>query len=308
MEITHDVRKYFNEIIDLAYQKYTKEAGHHGWLVKRTKQSFASFLKEKMHGMNGIVGVDSNHFCGFLLYSQKGGQEVYCDIPTWGYGADSKNSVRIMGCLFQYLADKIVLDKKVRFSVRLYAHDEEAQKLFSLMQFGIQSEKGIRRIGKIEYTSKYEIRELNKEEVRENWEKIWELLSCLIDHLRKSPVFYPCDEFTEGIYKEFFADSGTRVFAATDEDELIGLVEANLEGIWYLPPDTQILNVGEIYVKPEFRGKGTAQALLHCVDSELKVDGVDYEWVEHGTSNPTARGFWNKYFETFEYEFIRTIE
>lgn len=53
---------------------------------------------------------------------------------------------------------------------------------------------------------------------------------------------------------------------------------------------------------------GVAQALLHLLEADLRAAGVEYEWVEHGTANPTARGFWNKYFETVEYEFIREIK
>lgn len=30
-------------------------------------------------------------------------------------------------------------------------------------------------------------------------------------------------------------------------------------------------------------------------------------WVEHGTANPNARGFWKKYFKTYQYELVRTI-
>lgn len=64
----------------------------------------------------------------------------------------------------------------------------------------------------------------------------------------------------------------------------------------------------EIYIEPKYRGKKVAQALLYYLDTDLKANNVEYEWVEHGTANPTARGFWNKYFETYEYEFIRSIE
>lgn len=308
MQITNNIRQFYKEIIDLAYKKYMEEAEYHNWLVKRTKQSFELFFKERTAEMRGIVGVEAGVFCGFLFYTLKDGSKTYCDIPIWGYGSEGKDSVKIMSFLFQYLAEKIVLDKKVFFSVRLYAHDEEIQKLFSFMQFGIQSEKGIRRIEEIEHTTKYRICELSKIEVEQKWEEIWGLLSNLIDHLRKSPVFYPGDEFTEGIYKDFFTDSETRVFVAVDKDEIMGLIEANSEDIWYFSPEIQILNVGEIYVKPEYRGKKIAQALLHYIDTELKAKNVECEWVEHGTANPTARGFWNKYFETFEYEFVRTVE
>lgn len=308
MYITYDIKQYFKEIVDLAYKKYTEEAENHDWLVKRTKQSFELFFKEKTEEMRGIVGVDAGGFRGFLLYTLKAGSEIHCDTPIWGYGAVGKDSMKIMSCLFQYLAENIVLDKKVCFSVRLYAHDEETQKLFSFMQFGIQSEKGIRHIEEIEHTSEYRIREISKNEMKQKWDEIWGLLSQLISHLRKSPVFYPGNEFTEEVYKEFFTDIETRVFVAEDKNKIIGLIEANSENMKYLFPNIQSSNVGEIYVEPEYRGKKAAQALLHYLDTNLKADNVEYEWVEHGTANPTARGFWNKYFETYEYEFIRSIE
>lgn len=36
--------------------------------------------------------------------------------------------------------------------------------------------------------------------------------------------------------------------------------------------------------------------------------GYKYMWVEHGTANPNARGFWNKYFTTCHYELVRRVE
>lgn len=308
MEITNNIGKYYNEIVDIAYEKYIEETEKHHWLVKRSRQSFESFFKEKFGEMSGIFGLVDNDCSGFLLYILRDDGDIYCDIPVWGYGAKGKNSIKILACLFQHLAEKIVLDKKVHFSVRLYACDKETQKLFSFMEFGIQSEKCIRHIEEIEHTSKYRIREISKNEMKQKWKEIWGLLLQLISHLQKSPVFYPGNEFTEEVYKEFFTDVETKVFVAEDKNRIIGLIEANSENMKFLFPNIQSLNVGEIYVEPEYRGKKVAQALLHYLDTDLKANNVEYEWVEHGTANPTARGFWNKYFETYEYEFIRSIE
>lgn len=308
MKITSNIGKYYNEIVDIAYEKYIEETEKHHWLVKRSKQSFESFFGEKFEEMSGIFGLEDNDCVGYLLYTLRDEGEICCDIPVWGYGAKGKNPIKTIGCLFQHLAEKIVFDKKVNFSVRLYACDEETQKLFSFMQFGIQSEKGIRRIEEIEHTSKYRIREISKNEMKQKWKEIWGLLSQLISHLQKSPVFYPGNEFTEEVYKEFFADIETKVFVAEDKNRIIGLIEANSENLKYLFPNIQSFNVGEAYVESGYRGKKVAQALLRYLDTNLKANNVDYEWVEHGTANPTARGFWNKYFETYEYEFIRSIE
>lgn len=50
-----------------------------------------------------------------------------------------------------------------------------------------------------------------------------------------------------------------------------------------------------------------AEALLRYVEARAKCEGAEYMWVQHGTANPNARGFWNKYFSTYEYELVRTI-
>lgn len=308
MNITNQIDRYFDEIAEMAYEKYCEEVKRHSCLTKRTKAGFTEFFREKLQGMKGIIGLEDGNCVGFLLYSLWEEEKLYCGIPVWGYGTNSPKDVQVIGYLFQYLAEQVVLENPVCFSVRLYAHDEKIQKLFSLMQFGIQSEKGVRRIEKIEYTTKYKVREIGKEELCLKWEEIWNLLAQLIAHLQKSPVFYPGYEFTEEVYREFFMESGTRVYLAEDKDKIIGLIEANPENMEYLFWNVQAVNVGEAYVEPEYRGQKAAQALLHSLDAALRADGIDYEWVEHGTANPTARGFWNKYFETVEYEFIRSIE
>lgn len=67
------------------------------------------------------------------------------------------------------------------------------------------------------------------------------------------------------------------------------------------------INVGEAFVLPEYRGKDIAQALLNYVDQDLLQNNYQYAWVEHGTANPNARYFWNKYFATYKYEMVRRI-
>lgn len=151
------------------------------------------------------------------------------------------------------------------------------------------------------------IRKIPKAELLQRWEEVWFLLNHLIAHLQKSPVFYPCTEFTEEVYKSFFADRETAVYAAEEDGRIIGLIESNPETLDLIFPESAAANVGEAYILPEYRGQRIAQALLHHLEKDLLAENIRYDWVEHGTANPTARGFWNKYFQTFEYEFIRTI-
>ena len=64
------------------------------------------------------------------------------------------------------------------------------------------------------------------------------------------------------------------------------------------------VNVGEIFVYPEYRGSGLSQQLLQFAENQAYQCGARYMWVEHGTANPEARAFWNRYFPTYQYELV----
>ena len=51
-----------------------------------------------------------------------------------------------------------------------------------------------------------------------------------------------------------------------------------------------------------------AKVMLDYVSDILAKADAHRLWVENGTANPNARGFWNKYFTTYGYTMIRDIE
>lgn len=306
MKFTYENDKYFDIVLDIAYEKYCTEVAYHLFLKPATKKRFSEFLKEKFAKSKCLSAIENDKCIGFILFSiNNKGDEKWCNIPVWGYGA---NNEKTMSCIFSKLAEDIVIDKTTNFSVRLYAHDKQIQRLFIYMQFGIICEKTVRQISRIEYDGHIKVRKMDKDELIKKWDEIWYLLSQLINHLRKSPVFYPGKEFTENVYKEFFSNEDTTVYIAEDENKIVGLIEVNSENYDIAFMDNVSVNVGEVYVLPQYRGEQFAQALLSCLENDLLQNQFQYDWVQHGTANPNARGFWNKYFETFEYEFIRKIE
>lgn len=306
MKFIYESKKYLDTILDIAYEKYCTEVSYHSFLKPSTKQIFGRFFKEEFAKAKCISAIENDKCIGFILFLiNNKNDEKWCNIPVWGYGANNK---KIMSYLFTNLAEHITTDKTTNFSVRLYAYDREIQRLFSYMQFGMISEKAIRQITKIEHNSNVNVRKVEKQEVIKRWDELWFLLSKLIDHLKKSPVFYPGKEFTESVYKEFLLNENTTVYIAEEGNRIVGLIEVNPENYDFAFMDTTSVNVGEAYVLPQYRGAQFAQALLSCLENDLLQNQLQYDWVEHGTANPNARGFWNKYFETFEYEFIRKVE
>ena len=308
MEINDNIQSYWTNICQIAYEGYKKELSFSHNMPLKSVGDFNKFMNESKDNINGLLYLEEDICTAFLLYNVwEDNGEYYCSVPEWGYGSISSNREKSICHLFQTLADDVVTDRTVNFSVHLYAHDMEIQRLFSYMEFGIQAETGICALGDIDNITTEGISELKKEEIASRWNEIWSLLEQLIQHLKKSPIFYLGEEFTEEVYREFFADSGTRVFVAEEKGEMIGLIEANTDGIPLLFSGHQAANVGEVYVLPQYRGKNVAQALLNYAKEELSRDHYQYAWVEHGTANPNARYFWNRYFATYKYEMIRKI-
>lgn len=291
------------------YEKYLAESS---CIMPQAGLSFDEFceLANKMlAGAEHICIEDKSVGSGVLYYSlwQENGYQV-CDVPVYGYCASSEKALSMLFCL---LSDKLLKNGTTLFQIHLYAHDTQAQRSFSMMQFGYMSEKGVLNINDAEYISNdlWTVRTLSKEDIRENWRKIWDMTYGIVRHLQSAPVFYPGDEFTEEVYKEFYLDGETSVHAAfTPDDQMIGMIETNRESTWFIGEKLSSANVGEAYVVPSYRGSGAAQALLRYAAEYEKQRGAEYLWVEHGTANPNARGFWNKYFKTYQYELVRKIE
>lgn len=294
-------------MIDERYRKYTAEMKELSHPEIMSPDVFQRFSEDALEGAQSIrIAEDENR--GILYYRcWEENDTLHCSVPVFGYYA---NNVKTLVMLFQRLAAAVVSDRKCVFSVFLYAHDYESIHAFHLMQFGIICEKGIARVsgGVPTAPNGIRIRELSKPEIRSAWDGIWNMTGCIIRHLQESPIFYPGEEFTEEVYQAFFTDSGTTLFAAYDDRQLIGMIALNSEEAPLACGANRSMNVGEIYVLPEYRKKGVSTALLEAAADKAAGLGAEYLWVEHGTANPNARGFWNAHFETYQYELIRTIE
>lgn len=322
MKIRKDIKRYSDEIAKLAYESYKEEISMHAGVQLKSYKDYQEFMNHSMKDINGFVYLEGEKCLGYILYNTwEENSNTCCSIPEWGYGAESDGREKIISYLFQTLAEEMVKERTVHFSVNLYAHDTEIQRLFSYMEFGTQAEIGICQLEKTEVSDAVTIRERGKETVREEvlirkipkkelvnrWNEIWNLLSQLIDHLKKSPIFYGGEEFTEDVYMEFFADAGTKVYIAEQSSEIIGLIAANKDTISQVFKVEEAVNVGEVFVLPDYRGMDIAQALLGFACKDLAEAGYHFAWVEHGTANPNARYFWNKYFATYKYEMVRMI-
>ena len=308
MYISKDIQSYSETVTKIAYAKYKKEMEMHSGIFLKSYEVYRTFLNQELNHISGFVYLEEGECLGYILYhTWEENGDIFCRVPEWGYGVCAQNREKVISRLFQTLAEELAGEKLVHFSMNVYAHDQEIQRLFSFLEFGIQAEVGIYRIEEVKAVEETCVRKISKDELEDKWDEIWRLLKQLIDHLKKSPVFYRGEEFTEEVYREFFADAGTNVYIAENQGSIIGLIEANEDTIAPIFEKGEAANVGEAYVLSEYRGTALSQELLYSACKDMAECGCRFAWVEHGTANPNARYFWNKYFQTYRYEMIRTI-
>ena len=269
-----DTEINFNDdiILDLLYKKYILCMSSVIPDQLMRKEDFIAMHSPELENMDLIMINDSSPEEGFLYCDVSADEAVHCVVPVYGYYAENeKTTVR----LFQKLAETVVKDKPCVFSVHIYCTDHACINAFHMMQFGTMSEKCLTGLKKEDETAKStaSIAVLNKEEISEKWDEIWQLTDQLIEHLRKSPVFYPGKEFTEPVYREFFSDKSVELIAAEDKGRLIGIIEWNYEKNEMLAPDCISVNVGEAFVYPEYRGTGLALQLLSAAKNGHILQG-----------------------------------
>lgn len=291
---------------ELLYENYKEALKSFADFPLMDKEQFAEYASVQLKDMDCII-IENDGQTGFMFYETIEDEDaLHCYIPACGCYAESGQMITR---LFSKLAEGIVRDKPVHFSVRLFAGNTDWIEAFHMMQFGTMAETCVKKLETApeEMTLPYDIKVLSKPELEEKWDSVWAAVHGIVAHLQGSPVFYPGTEFTEEVYRGFFMDEGVEVIGAFDRGTLVGIIEWNREADSLLCGEKSV-NVGEAYVKPSLRGNGLAEALLKTAEKNAKSAGADLMWVEHGTANPNARGFWNKYFKTYKYELVRTVE
>lgn len=288
----------------LLYRIYQKEMKLVLPEIVMDEQEFLLMVSEQLRNHH-LIEMEIENQYGFMYYLKDRAKHVI--VPVYGYYAENE---KMMARLFKKLANEVIQNSSIEFSIHLYSRNEDCLRALHMMQFGNMAEICIKKISKesIETFSNICIQELNKEEINHRWTDVWSMVSQIIHHLTLSPIFYDGKEFTEETFKEFFMDYSTHVITASIDDRFIGIIEWNEEENSMFSKYCRTVNIGEAFVYPEFRGTGLSRQLLQFAENQAYNSGARYMWIEHGTANPEARGFWNKYFDTYQYELIRVVE
>lgn len=307
---------YIEIAVEMAQENYDLERQSVTALGSFDNRAFYQSKIEKLfENGTGRIAFQDNEPVGFLAFSQKfdtGNGIMGATSPLYGYGIRSGDRGKVIGHLFQATAAEICEKFAQRLNVNVYAHDTDVLNMYIMSSFSMDTTDVIRNTStKIPSANKngYFFTELAKSQVLEYSNDVIELYRNLINHLRVSPIFYPCNEFLpiEDRFKDFLSDD-MRIFAAFHDNQLIGMIDSEPTDIELAKCDSKAIGMGDVFIKSNYRGRGLGAALLAFANNRIKESGIDRVFVTHGTVNPTARGFWDKYFTNYAYTITREID
>lgn len=226
--------------------------------------------------------------------------------PIHAHGAINEQREIIYKRLYQLAAEKWVKAGISSHSIGLYAHDKQAINAFFTFGFGLRCVDAIRPMEKVQEKScpDFTYSELSKADIDE----ITVLRQGLSAHLAASPCFMKSTEEDLEYWLTNAKNRNSRIFVARHNTSIITFLEVMDEGENFatIKPDMQ--NICGAFCLPEYRGSGVSQALLNFMIATLKNEGYTRLGVDFESFNPTAYGFWLKYFTAYTSGVVRRID
>lgn len=285
-------------------------------------------LKHFADNQLGVAAFEGDQMLGFLgaylphedVFGTTGVRGTFSPVHAHGViAADpmkgslgyNLNRERIFSLLYQAAAKKWVKEGIRSHAIGLYTYDKEAIQSFFYNGFGLRCIDAIRSLDDAvnpkdlttEKSLKIEYCELNKED----WRHLLDHHNGLITHLGDSPTFMKFNLFTEDeLYNR--TNENTRYFVAKEQDKYIAYIKIDTEGENYITMDRGMMNICGAYCIPIYRGSGVYHNLLSYLVTVLKSEGYRLLGVDCESFNPTARGFWLKYFTEYTHSVVRRID
>jgi len=226
--------------------------------------------------------------------------------PVHAHGAVVKSRNNIYKRLYQAAAEKWVSRKISYHAVGIYAHDKPAIESFFVYGFGLRCIDAIRPLTNLADINCGAVLfyELEKSHV----EKIREMRRMLSEHLNESPCFSSSspEKFQKWLERAEARDS--RLFAAEKEGKIISYMEVMDDGENFVTETDGMKNFCGAFCFPEYRGMGINQGLLDYIITKLRGEGYKLLGADFESFNPTANGFWLKYFTPYTYSLTRRID
>jgi GNAT superfamily N-acetyltransferase len=274
--------------------------------------AIAERLSALLQDHPGAAAMDGDtlvgYFAGYRIDEFHGTQRgVFC--PEWAHAASGARRAEVYHGLYDYMSRVWDGDGVVRTALTLYADDEEALQTWHWHGFGLLVVDAMRPTTPVnaEPVPGLEIRQATAEDA----DTYAELVSALGTYLATPPIF----RYNRGpAPREVFADrlaAPTRwVWLATCDGGVCGFVQAEspIPSVTFSVQAETSAGINGAYVRPEWRAKDVASALVDRVVSWARERGMETCSVDFESSNILARRFWLRHFRPVCYSLLRCVD
>ena len=308
MQIIDFTKEWLPQAVRLAAENYAETRAAVPALPDAPIPPLDHFAENGM----GVAAVENGTLLGFLGGFNPWGP-VYCTPDTMGvysplhaHGVQKENRVKIWQRLYQAAGAKWAAAGAASHAITLYAHDIDAQRALYFYGFGTRCADFMRPLTDIDAPCPPGLRfaELPAAESA----RLRPLRRALADHLGTSPCFMLHTPEGMDDFLDRREQDPPRMFAAFDGDTPIAYIELDDEGETFASCAPGTGNICGAYCLPAYRGQKIAQALLQHIVKTLRDEGAVRLGVDCETFNPTAMGFWSKYFAPYTTSVVRRID
>lgn len=300
--------KHIEDASKLALECYLEECSYVTELPDDAKlQELKSYAENEL----GIAAFENGRLVGFLCcmtpWDNFFGTSKGTYVPVDAHGAIFDDKKRIYSRLYEAAADVWVKNGILSHAVGVYSHDQEAINSFFWNGFGMRTIDAVRLMEPIgNKTSQGNI--VFKELEKDRYAEIHPLRNGIIDHLNKSPMFMPRKKANKAQFIKYVSESNRRYFVAEDLGEVIAYIKLTEEGESFVGDHESMINIQGAFMRAEYRGSNIYSDLLSYMISQLKDEKYKRLGVDCESFNPTARGFWLKYFAPYIFGLTRRID
>ena len=266
------------------------------------KQRVEQMLKASFDASSALVAIEHGNVVGYLGWYLvdhfRGSKRKGAYIPEWGHAAAEGDKGKIYQAIYRCAAERWAEAGCQVHAITLLAEDQAAEKAWFWNGFGLTVIDAIRPMQPLERVREtgVTIRKATSADAAalsqldaEHWQ-----------HYVRSPVFMP---FRSGKDADqniaSFARSNNSVWLAEDGGELAGFLRFDgydFDSVAILESEDGIIITGA-YVRPAYRGRKVAVALLDAALRDYQSRGYKYCAVTFEFFNPEAASFWPCYFE-----------
>ena len=309
MDILTFEKKHVKEAMEIALASYDDERQY----VKELPQvcNIPDLYDLAGNGL-GVAAFENEKMIGFLCccepfdnaFRATDARGIFS--PMGANAAVSQNRSKIYAAMYQAAGEKWVKVGAVSHAICLYAHDGELQQQFFRYGFGLRCLDAIRPMEPIDCKpcAGYDFIELSKDE----YHSVYPLHLALYRHYCKSPFFMNRNPGTQEEFTVSSMQDGGRYFVAKQNGNICAFMKISVPGETFVATGNTYRHIRGAYCLPEHRGKGLYQNLLNFTISVLRREGYTRLGVDFESFNPTARGFWLKYFDAYTNSVVRRID